>query len=357
MCLRVCYDYQILATQKYGGISRYFYEIASRIMNLADVKISCLFNRNYYFRDMLPIYAPKNFMSSFIERKLSGTLNRLHSLHVMKGCDILHPTYYKPYMLGRFSGKIILTVHDLINEIYGVNPEETHNKHRMLHAAAHVIAISENTKNDILRIFPDISPEKISVIYHGSSMQTPTSAGENPLGRPYVLFVGARWSYKNFVRFVMAMRPILERHGDLKVLCAGGGEFSADEFALMGEMSSRYVQRNMNDDELAQAYANAECFVFPSEYEGFGIPVLESFACECPLVCSNASSLPEVANNATEYFDPFNVDDMSAAIMRVIEDESLRERLRASGRERIKLFSWDDTARRTLECYRKVLEA
>ncbi len=355
--MRVCYDYQILAAQKYGGISRYFYEIASRIMNFAEVKISCLFSRNYYFRDILPIYAPKNFMSSFIERKLSGTLNRLHSLHVMKGCDILHPTYYKPYMLGHFSGKIILTVHDLINEIYSVNPEETDNKRKMLRAAAHVIAISENTKRDILRIFPDISPEKISVIYHGSSMQAPTSAGKNILGNPYVLFVGARGSYKNFARFVVAMRPILERHRDLRVLCAGGGEFSAYEFALMGEMSSRYVQKNMNDDELAQAYANAECFVFPSEYEGFGIPVLESFACECPLVCSNASSLPEVGGEAAEYFDPFNVEEMSAKILRVIEDFSLRESMRVAGRERLKLFSWDDTAQGTLECYRQAMSS
>ena len=356
--MKVCYDYQILAAQKYGGISRYFFELATRIMSLgADVKITCRYSRNYYFRDMLPIYTPQNFMASFIQRKLSGTLNRLQSLHDMKDCDILHPTYYKPYMLGRFSGKIILTVYDLINEIYGVNPEETDNKRRMFHAAAHIIAISENTKKDILRIFPDIDSGKISVIYLGSSMQTPISAGKNPLGNPYVLFVGARWSYKNFARFVASMRPILERLGDLRVLCAGGGEFSADEIALMGKMSSRYVQRNMNDDELAQAYANAECFVFPSEYEGFGIPVLEAFACGCPLVCSNSSSLPEVGGEAAEYFDPFNVEDMSAKILRVIEDESLRESMRSAGRERVKLFSWDDTARRTLECYKLAMSS
>ena len=107
---------------------------------------------------------------------------------------------------------------------------------------------------------------------------------------------------------------------------------------------------------MRQAYANAECFVFPSQYEGFGIPVLESFACNCPLVCSNSSSLPEVAGNAAEYFDPLNTEDMSAKILRVIEDSDLREKLRASGRERLKLFSWDKAAKEHFECYRHILE-
>ena len=179
---------------------------------------------------------------------------------------------------------------------------------------------------------------------------------KNPLGRRYVLFVGYRGWYKNFLRFVRAMRPILEKDNDLCVLCVGGGAFTAEELVEIGGMSSRYFQRALDDDSLAQAYANAECFVFPSEYEGFGIPLLEAFACSCPVLSSNISSLPEVAGDAAEYFSPFSVSEMSAKILRVMEDDLLREKLRLAGRERLKFFDWDKTARETLECYRRVLE-
>ena len=182
------------------------------------------------------------------------------------------------------------------------------------------------------------------------------SRGTNPLGKRYVLFVGNRSWYKNFARFAEAMYPILEARPDLYVLCAGGGSFKPSDLEAMGSLSNRYIQRGLDDETLRQAYANAECFVFPSEYEGFGIPVLEAFACSCPLVCSNSSSLPEVAGDAAEYFDPLDVEDMSAKILKVLEDDRLREKLRALGRERLKLFDWDKTARKTFECYSRVLE-
>ncbi len=95
--------------------------------------------------------------------------------------------------------------------------------------------------------------------------------------------------------------------------------------------------------------------MFPSQYEGFGIPVLESFACNCPLVCSNSSSLPEVAGDSAEYFDPLNTEEMTAKILKVIDDEDLRENLRASGHERLQLFNWDKTAEETLKCYQSTI--
>ena len=135
-----------------------------------------------------------------------------------------------------------------------------------------------------------------------------------------------------------------------------GGGLKSEELGAASSLSNRFIHANLSDDDLRQAYANAECFVFPSQYEGFGIPVLESFACNCPLVCSNASSLPEVAGDAAEYFDPLDADEMSAKILKVIEDETLRENLRAAGQERLKLFSWDKTAQETFDVYKRTLE-
>lgn len=352
--MRVYYDFQILASQKYGGISRYFFELFSRVNDLgADARIGCVRNINYYFREQFKMHEPTH---SFFILKSVAVLNRVKALIEMRKYDIIHPTFYSCYMLGRFPGKLVITVYDMIYEKFGGDNGTIANKRRMIHAADHIIAISENTKKDVLELYPDIDPEKISVIYLGTSMPELENTGANPIGRKYVLFVGLRGWYKNFTRFAEAMISVLEAYPELCVLCAGGGELKPDELGAAKSLSSRFIQANLNDEDLRQAYANAECFVFPSQYEGFGIPVLESFACKCPLVCSNASSLPEVAGDAAEYFDPMNTEEMSAKILKVIEDKDLREKLRSSGSERLKLFSWDKTAQEHIECYRRVLE-
>ena len=361
--MRAYYDFQVFSWQKYGGISRYFYELATRIGSMgADVKTECIHSVNWYFREQLGMkdYS-HNRVIRRIEQKAVGLLNRLNALRGMRGCDIVHPTYYAPYLLGHYKGKLVLTVYDMIHELYrdtyfSSDKKTSPRKARMLRAADRIIAISESTKRDILRFFPDIDPGKISVVHLGASMPAHDDSQPSPIDGDYVLFVGVRGGYKNFLRFVEAMRPILEMRRDISVFCVGGGGgFSAVELEAIGGQISRYHKASLDDEKLAQAYANALCFVFPSEYEGFGIPILESFACNCPLVCSNSSSFPEVAGDAAEYFDPLNVDEMSAKILRVIDDESLRERMKIAGRERLKLFDWDKTARETLECYRQVL--
>ena len=354
--MRVFYDFQILRAQRYGGISRYFFELYSRMKSLgAEAHISCLRSVNYYFRDQFKMHN-EPIRNRFIRRAF-GVAERLNALREMRKSDIIHPTYYGCYMLGRYKRKLVVTVHDMIHEKFGGDKGTIDQKNRIIHAADHIVAISECTKKDVLELYPDIEPEKISVVYHGSSMPELQTVGKNPIGKRYVLFVGFRSWYKNFTRFAEAMRPILETHPDLYVLCVGGEVISTEELGAAQNFSSRFIQANLTDYELRQAYANAECFVFPSQYEGFGIPVLESFACNCPLVCSNASSLPEVAGNAAEYFDPLNTEEMSAKILRVVDDEGLREKLRASGHERLKLFSWDKTAAETLDCYRHTLES
>lgn len=354
--MKVYYDFQILFLQKYGGISRYFFELASRLRDLgSDIDINCLHSRNYYFRDQIKAvdYSKRPRIIRGSERRIFYRLNKAKALHdAKKNYDIIHPTYYDNYIIGHHSGKLVLTVHDMIHEKYGGDKETIASKKRMIYAADHLIAISQSTKNDILEIYPDINPGKISVVYHGASMSSSKGKGKRPIDKKYVLFVGSRSWYKNFVRFAHAMRPVLEAQPDLYVIYTDGGVLTPEERFAAGSFSNRFLQLNLDDNALAYA----ECFVFPSEYEGFGIPILESFACNCPLICSRSSSFPEVAGNAAEYFDPLDTDDISEKIFRVLNNKSLREKLRTAGRERLKLFSWDKTAQQTLECYRKAIE-
>ena len=363
--LSVYYDYQILLAQRYGGISRYTYELDSRLPKFGgQPEINCLHNHNYYFRDRLGLVdmSDRNKFMRLAELGAFFYANKLRTFFDLKRkkYDIVHPTYY--YASKPSCGKFIVTVHDMTHEkysgTYNVNHRVIAAKKKIIRQADRIIAVSENTKRDILEYFPEVNGEKISVVYHGASMSARNSPAKifQPMSsRDYILFVGMRGMYKNFARFFEAVRPILNAHKDLHVFCAGGGAFTAQEHEMFGEYAGRIFQGGLNDEELASAYSNALCFVFPSEYEGFGIPLLEAFACECPVVCSSSSSLPEVAGDASEYFDPLNVDEMSSKIQSVVNDASLRGRLRIKGRERLKLFDWDKTARETLACYKEAL--
>ena len=241
--MRVYYDYQILASQKYGGISRYFFELSSRMKSLgADAHVGCVRSINYYFREQFKMH---NTIRKRFIRKIFGALNRINAFVNMRKCDIIHPTYYNCYMLGRYSGKLVVTVYDMIHEKFGGDKATIKNKHRMIHAADHIIAISESTKKDVLELYPDISPEKISVIYLGNSMPELQNAGTNPIGKKYILFVGGRPWYKNFTRFAEAMLPILESYPELWVLCAGGGSLNSEELGAAQSLSSRFIQAMM----------------------------------------------------------------------------------------------------------------
>lgn len=354
--MRVYYDYQIMLGQKFGGISRYIYEISSRLPEFgADVNMSCIHNHNIYFAKRFGIHD-----MSRASQGVFHVVNKIkRSLDIMTGSyDIIHPTYYYASKSSR-RGKFIVTVHDMTHEIYEeiypVQQRVIRAKRKIIPQADRIIAVSENTKRDIIKFFPDIDPAKISVIYHGASMP-PVSKHEQLLPYDYVLFVGRREMYKNFTRFTQAMKEIMTTNWDIHVFCAGGGSFTDEEEKSFGEFSGRFHQAEMSDEDLSRAYEGAVCFVFPSEYEGFGIPILEAFACDCPVVCAETSSLPEVAGDSAVYFDPHNYADMAEKILEVIDDEYLRDNLRVAGRERLKFFDWDKAARETLECYTQAMK-
>ena len=143
---------------------------------------------------------------------------------------------------------------------------------------------------------------------------------------------------------------------DLFLVCAGGGAFSNDEFAFASKLgiSSKVYQCDIEDSLLPSLYANAAAFVFPSLYEGFGLPVLEAFSCGCPAVVSMTSSLPEVAENGAEYFDPKDRKSMQSAIIKVLSDARVRNGLIGKGYDRLAKFSWKNTTEQTKKVYQEV---
>ena len=185
-------------------------------------------------------------------------------------------------------------------------------------------------------------------------------ASSNPkldLSEKYILFVGNRDFYKNFNKFILAVEPLLKERKDLFLICSGGGNFTNEEkkFFHSKELENKILHQAADDITLATLYASALAFIFPTLYEGFGIPALEAMNCDCPVIMSNTSSLPEVGGDAAIYFDPNNIDDMREKIESVIFNIDLRNALILKAKPQRQKFSFQKTAIQTLDVYKRLL--
>jgi len=366
--MKILYDHQIFTSQKYGGISRYFYELIYEFDQIESVqtKTALFVSNNHYISDKKYV----NYMN-FIPHKefrgkqrLMNLINKSNTILELKkqDFDIFHPTYYDPYFLKYIGNKpFILTVYDMIHEkfkdMFLPNDKTSENKKLLVEKASKIIAISQSTKNDLIELF-GVDESKIEVVYLGNSMLFKSDMIANiAVPKRYILFVGSRGGYKNFNRFIKSITTLLIEDKELSVVCAGGGKFITKEIKLLKdlEISKQVVQYDLDDEVLAYFYKNAQLFVFPSLYEGFGIPVLEAFSCNCPLVCSNSSSLPEIAADGAYYFDPYNENSIKNAISQVLNDINLRDKLVQNGTKRLEYFSWKQTALQTQKIYESVL--
>ncbi len=368
--MKILYDHQILAWQTFGGISRYFFELMNQFSQIGEpqFELSLIFSKNHYlkstnFRNDKCFFVNHNFPRKLI--KIMSTINKIKSQKalVRQRFDIFHPTYYDPYFLKYVKGKpFVLTIYDMTHEIlssqYSNRDKTAENKKLLAQKAAKIIAISENTKKDILRFLPGFDERKIAVTYLANSLSksdVPSSNFQIPAN--YIFFVGGRGKYKNFEFFIRSVRSLMAEYDDLNIVCAGGGPFSdfeKDVFESLG-IKGRIHCYSVTDTDMAWLYQNALAFVFPSLYEGFGIPVLEAFACRCPVICSNTSSLPEVGGEAAVYFDPNNAESIREAVTKAIYNEELRQNLINRGLKRSQNFSWAKTAEKTESIYRSIL--
>lgn len=350
--MKVLYDHQIFSTQIIGGISRYIYELAIRNK---EAKIGVIYSENLYLKKNKQIFSFKGKM------RIIYFLNKIFSNYLInfKKFDLLHITYYDNYFLKNNNKKFVVTVHDMIHEIYkdiyfSKNDPTLKLKKEICEKATGIIAISEQTKNDLIRIL-NINPDKIEVIYHGSNLKKIESSVKLP--SRYILFVGSRGDYKNFNKFLDAASNIVKQDSSLYLLCVGK-KFNLEEQKYIKQLGidNKVKQLLAVDEDMYSIYKKAQCFVFPSLYEGFGIPILEAFESECPLVLSNTSCFPEIAEDAAEYFNPKSQIEIEQAIKNVIYNERKKEDLRKKGKERLRNFSWDKTYEQTIKFYRKILD-
>ncbi|MGA2964650.1 MAG: glycosyltransferase family 1 protein [Terriglobales bacterium] len=327
---------------------------------------------------------PQNFHPVPLEGRgdtLKGTLDFRATVRRL-GCDLVHVPhlFWIPSGLGC---PYVLTVHDLLEHMYGSRDASSlrrslhqHLTRRVLRKAARVIAVSQFTKNEILKLLA-IPDERIEVVYnaiderflrgHATESDRELIAQRYLVNYPFILYAGAIRPHKNVVRIIEAFSALKSelqkerRFPDLKLIIIG------DDLSSHPRLRRTVVRSGVQNDVrflgfvpievLRIFYDVAKIFVFPSLYEGFGLPPLEAMAHGTPVVASNTSSLPEVLGNAAFLVNPENVFEIRRALQRVLLDPTLRARMKQRGYEQAQRFSWTSSVGRLLEIYREVAEA
>ena len=357
----VIYDYQIFGRQRYGGISRYFCELVKSISSDQNFNVKIL--AGAYINEYLP-NIPSNLLVGVKIPKIPKTGKLIEQANIaFSKCwcqnypvEIIHETFFTSQSVASNHTRKVLTIYDMIYDKFYPGSEINRLKEIAIHRADHIICISESTKKDLLSLI-SVDPSKVSVIYLGYSSDHDLESEQfsrNPIDAPYILYVGDRDGYKNFWGLLQAYANSKQLKKNFKLVCFGSLPLSTGEMSRaskMGVPENNLLHFLGNDTLLKQFYQGASAFVYPSMYEGFGIPPLEAMSSSCPVICSNTSSIPEVVGNAAEFFDPADIDSIVGALERVLFSSDYASNLTKLGLTRIQNFSWQTCAEQTSLIY------
>ena len=330
----------LIVTTEKSGLDKYSQKIATR------VKAKTIETKRY-----------SSLREAYRFSKMMRTLN-----------DVVH---FPNQHFGRYAVVLkkrpVITVHDLARISFDFDKETTMEKFllrldvRGIKRAAHIIAVSQNTKDELVR-YLRIPLDKISVVYNGVDHDIfKPSAGKKLVDKPYILYVGSERPRKNLPRLLQAFSQIRADFRGLKLLKLGPFGRSYE----FRKQTLKQVERlqisadvifvdHVAEDDLPYYYSAASMLVYPSLYEGFGLPPVEAMACGCPVVTSNVSSLPEVVGDAALMIDPYNVDALAKAMAEILTNDGLRRGMIERGLAQAEKFSWEKTAAETLEIHEKV---
>jgi glycosyltransferase involved in cell wall biosynthesis len=355
--MRVLFDEQVFLLQKRGGVSRYFVELIKVFKNTPSLGVEPILNfettSNQFLLELAKeLDVSESHSPKFIE--LTGGAIRANFKN--SNFDILHHTFYsKLFWQPRFKGTRLSTHYDMIPEIFhesrlGINPHLS--KHWYFNNVNHILSISESARNDLNEIWPDVKTP-ISITHLGRPELQHKSLDRL---KGYIIFVGARSGYKDAETMLRAFAKLPENL-KVKLEFIGGGAFSESENAVIHSLGiGGFVsQRNVTDSELIDAYSKAHAFVFPSKYEGFGLPALESLQLGCRTILAKTPALIEVAGDCADYFNPGNSDELSALLSKVLSHSPSENPHLESGLNRASQFSWLETARKTAKIYESLL--
>lgn len=361
--MRVALDEQIFAVQPYGGISRLFYEKAGAYVRDAAFGIG-----------LEPLDAPVVNEYLLNDSELSARLGvrRVKSPYLALShylmrrrrraeVDIVHNTFYLPRGLAEHrSARRVVTVYDMIPELLPRTRRRMDfltEKHAYVRQAHHIVCISESTRRDLMRVYPDIHVP-VTIAYPGvSEAFAPRLDRVADFPEPYILHVGNRSSYKDGMTLLRAFARIAKTFPDHALFLVGGGPLTREERDLItsARLSQRVHQRALPDSDVPGAYAQAAVTVFPSRYEGFGLPAVEAMASGSPLILADTSSLPEVGGEAALYFPAGDDVELAERISAVLSDGAAAVELRNAGFTQAAKFTWRGYAAANVDAYTAAL--
>jgi glycosyltransferase involved in cell wall biosynthesis len=361
--MHILYDHQVFSLQDSGGISRYHFELARNLQTLEQTQIDLLMGGNASVLPFPRLARPGTRVLSWKTSLQPGykrfAVNEaLLSLAApLRGLvDIYHPTLNRimPAVRRR---RIVVTQHDCTHERF---PHLFRNTDAFIRAKRHIlsradaiICVSESSRRDLLHFY-DVDEARTHVVHHGFSPleSSPEPAPCKP-SAPYLLYVGSRTEYKNFSLLLQAFaRSGLAQR--FRLVTVGGGPYSTEEGETLAELGlgdKVRLIKGASDPDLAELYRNATLFVYPSLYEGFGFPPLEAMSLGCPVLANRTSSLPEICGDAASYFETDDVEELAQVLKATLENTENLRKQREAGYQQVRLYSWPEAARKTLEIY------
>lgn len=369
--MRIAFDHQAFCRQIAGGISRYYCRLAEELSLLnQEVGIFAPVYRNIYLKELERKFVHGFGVKNYPQKMANAcvAVNALIAKPMIQQWkpDIVHETYFdrKTTHSARYSS--VITVFDMISELNAQNDSNQKvdfrktDKYLSIQRADHVICISEHTRQDLIKLF-EVPLDKLSVIHLGCdapTSQIPKSSVSSIFQRPFLLYVGMREGYKNFAGLLKAICSSRQLMSNFDIIAFGGGKFTPAEqqhFSTLGFNANQIRQVTGSDQDLNLLYELATALIYPSTYEGFGLPPLEAMSHQCPVVASNTSSMPEVIGDAAEYFDPTNKDSIRTAIENVVFSETRIDDLIKRGNRRAQHFAWSTCAEKTLDVYKTLV--
>jgi glycosyltransferase involved in cell wall biosynthesis len=366
--MHIAFDSQIFRMQQNGGISKYFVKLIDALKELEkDIEITTVsgITPNEHLLDSDINY--KGIAFNSLKRQLlvnrfynfSETINTFIEKKALSNpsIDIIHQTYNGYELFLPNNVKTVITIHDLIYEKFPSNFSDADDylakKKDSIDAASHIICVSKNTQLDLMNYY-NVDINKTSVVHHGVDSFEPQL--NRIIDEDYILFVGKREGYKNFDNVLKAYASSSLKNRT-KLICFGSHAFNKEELDLISilQISDQVIYKKGNDLDLVNLYQYAVFFVYSSIYEGFGLPVLEAMANNCPVICSNSSSLPEVTNGCALSINIQNSEELKQAMDTLFGDKELRNNLVILGKQNVKQFTWQATALKTLKVYQDLM--
>lgn len=363
------------------GIGRYTYEISCRLQKLSKGKYEIFFNYGYHSKELYGVDKQSTTeqkakkLQSFIKKfPLLKKLSRSFYLFITKFYRVEYDLYFQPNFIPNSNikaKKLICTVHDfsfMLQPHWHTKELIEHydkNFFKLIKKADHIITGSNFTKQEIID-YMQIPQDKISVIYHGVNHELYKPYQQNELQetkakfdlpKKFLLFVGSIEPRKNLLTLLKAYNLLTnDEKGELPLILVGFKGWENREIMQEIEKNREYIRYLgfVSDSELAHIYNLATVFIYPSLYEGFGLPPLEAMACGTPVIVSNVSSLPEVCGDAAIYIEPTDHIDIKNKILVIAKDEKLREELSQKSKAQAAFFSWEKSAIEHFEVFEKV---